>query len=73
MESLLERAASWASTRGDVAALALVGSWARGAPRADSDVDLVLLTVDPPADRQGFFGKIKYPLQNIRLGVVLTP
>ena len=49
MESLLERAASWASTRGDVAALALVGSWARGAPRADSDVDLVLLTVDPPA------------------------
>ena len=49
MESLLERAASWASTRGDVAALALVGSRVRGAARADSDVDLVLLTVDPLA------------------------
>ena len=49
MESLLERAASWASTRGVVAALALVGSRVRGAARADSDVDLVLLTVDPPA------------------------
>jgi hypothetical protein len=36
-------------------------------------ISSVTLTVDPPADRKGFFGKIKYPLQNIRLGVVLTP
>jgi hypothetical protein len=30
-----------------VVALALVGSWVRGEARADSDVDLVLLTHDP--------------------------
>jgi hypothetical protein len=36
-------------------------------------ISSVTLTVDPPSDRKGFFGKIKYPLQHIRLGVVLTP
>ena len=36
-------------------------------------ISSVTLTVDPPEDRQGFFGKITYPLHNIRLGVVLTP
>ena len=35
-------------------------------------ISSVTVTVDPPADRQGFFGKIKYPLQHIRLGMVLT-
>lgn len=35
-------------------------------------ISSVTITVDPPADRKGFFGKIKYPLQNIRLGMVLT-
>jgi uncharacterized protein len=47
VERLLEHAASWAAAREDVAAAALVGSWARGAARADSDVDLVLLTESP--------------------------
>ena len=36
-------------------------------------ISSVTLTVDPPENRQGFFGKIKYPLQNIRLGMILTP
>jgi hypothetical protein len=36
-------------------------------------ISSVTLTVDPPEDREGFFGKIRYPLHNIRLGIVLTP
>ena len=36
-------------------------------------ISAVTLTVDPPASRKGFFGKIKYPLQHIRLGIALTP
>jgi hypothetical protein len=36
-------------------------------------ISSVTLTVDPPEDRKGFFGKLDYPLQNFRLGVVLSP
>jgi hypothetical protein len=49
VDAVLERLAGWAQERSDVRALALVGSWARGAPRGDSDVDVVLLTVSPPS------------------------
>lgn len=35
---------AWASAHGDVQAIALVGSYARGEARDDSDIDLVLLT-----------------------------
>jgi len=34
----------WAKERTDVVAIVLVGSWARGDARMDSDVDVVLLT-----------------------------
>lgn len=44
VEALLSRATEWAAARKDVLALGLVGSWARGAGRPGSDVDLVLLT-----------------------------
>lgn len=47
MGSLVARAPAWADARDDVAAVALVGSWARGAERPDSDLDLVVLTDDP--------------------------
>ncbi|MGH2704321.1 MAG: nucleotidyltransferase domain-containing protein [Actinomycetota bacterium] len=33
--------------RPDVCGVAIVGSWARGEARADSDLDLVILTEDP--------------------------
>jgi hypothetical protein len=33
----------------------------------------VTITVDPPEDRRGFFGKVEYPVHHVRLGVVLTP
>jgi hypothetical protein len=36
----------WAAERDDIVAAAIVGSWARGAARKDSDVDLILLTED---------------------------
>lgn len=36
--------AAWARSRGDVRGVAVVGSWARGEARRDSDVDLVVLT-----------------------------
>lgn len=45
-----------------IVGIALVGSWARAAGRGDSDVDLIVLTAEPPAlldDRSWFaaFGK----------------
>jgi uncharacterized protein len=52
VEDFLRHAAEWAESRGDLAAVALVGSWARKEPRADSDVDLVLLTDDPQSYTQ---------------------
>jgi hypothetical protein len=36
-------------------------------------ISAVTLTVDPPEDREGFFGRVDYPVHHVRLGVVLTP
>jgi len=47
--AFLEAFSAWAAQRPDVRALALVGSWARGTARPDSDVDLVLIVRDPAA------------------------
>jgi predicted nucleotidyltransferase len=44
---LLESVVAWAARRADVRGVALVGSHARGTARADSDVDLILLTHRP--------------------------
>ena len=49
VEGLLEAVRRWAGGQADLHAVALVGSWARGAARADSDVDVVLLTDAPAA------------------------
>ena len=49
VEALLEHTGAWAAERPDIAAVALVGSWARGAQGPGSDVDLVVLTSDPSA------------------------
>lgn len=43
---MLEKATCWAQTEPAVLALVLVGSWARGTNRPDSDMDLVILTND---------------------------
>jgi uncharacterized protein len=36
--------ASWAIERNDIRAVAMLGSWVRGNPRPDSDLDLLLLS-----------------------------
>jgi hypothetical protein len=42
-DELRQKVVAWASGRGDIVAVALVGSRARGAARADSDIDLVIV------------------------------
>ncbi len=44
IRDFLEAFVNWASAHEDVQAIALVGSYARGEARDDSDIDLVLLT-----------------------------
>lgn len=44
---MLVMASHWASSNRDISALGLAGSWARGAERLSSDVDLVVLTTSP--------------------------
>jgi predicted nucleotidyltransferase len=48
VEDLVSRIAGWARTHPDIRAVALVGSWARGQAGPNSDVDVVVLTDDPP-------------------------
>jgi uncharacterized protein len=47
VEFILAEVARWARCRTEIAAIALVGSWARGMARVDSDVDLMLLSANP--------------------------
>lgn len=46
-------AKQWTSSCPDIVAAAIVGSWARGDAREDSDIDLVLLTEHPDAYVKG--------------------
>ena len=47
--AVAQQVVRWAAPRPDVRAVALAGSRARGTPRPDSDVDLVVLVHDPQA------------------------
>ena len=49
VSDFLDRVTDWAAHQPTIAAVALVGSHARGAARSDSDVDLVLLCEEPHA------------------------
>ena len=49
--ALTDAIARWVEARPDLKSLALVGSWARGAARPDSDIDLLVLANDPSAFR----------------------
>jgi uncharacterized protein len=49
---ILGEVTRWATVRSDITAVALVGSWARGTARIDSDIDLMLLTHSPLLFRQ---------------------
>ncbi len=50
-ERLLLAIEAWASERSDVLGLAVVGSWARGTARPDSDLDIMLLVKWPAVYR----------------------
>ncbi|MFI7604411.1 nucleotidyltransferase domain-containing protein [Micromonospora sp. NPDC049366] len=47
VESVVALVAAWAVERADVGGVLLVGSFARGAARMDSDVDIVVLSDNP--------------------------
>lgn len=49
VQLVIDTVTGWAAGRPDVRGVVLVGSWARGAARMDSDVDVVVLT-----DNQGY-------------------
>lgn len=51
-DAILRVAAGWAAAQSDIVGLALVGSWARGTARPDSDIDLMVLTHDPERYRR---------------------
>jgi predicted nucleotidyltransferase len=51
LDRLVSPITAWARSRPDIIGLAVVGSWARGTARPDSDVDLVLLASAPQALR----------------------
>ncbi len=48
IRNFLDSFIAWASAQRDVQGIALVGSYARGAARDDSDIDLVILTNQLP-------------------------
>ncbi|MEM6429058.1 MAG: nucleotidyltransferase domain-containing protein [Deinococcota bacterium] len=47
VDALLTKITTWAQEQPNVVALALVGSYANGTARPDSDVDLVLVCEQP--------------------------
>ncbi|MGD8402164.1 MAG: nucleotidyltransferase domain-containing protein [Anaerolineales bacterium] len=60
----LNKVTQWAATQEDIQALALVGSYARGAAKETSDVDLVLIAREPERylhdlDWIGRFGSVE--------------
>jgi predicted nucleotidyltransferase len=46
-DEIVSRVRAWACAHDDIRAVALVGSHARGKARPDSDVDLILLCLEP--------------------------
>ena len=56
-ERICRAVTDWASTRPDVCAVALVGSWARGAAATASDLDFVILSDAPVllTEREGWW------------------
>ena len=51
-DSVIAEVTRWATTRPDLRALAVVGSWARGEAQVGSDIDLIALVDQPQAYRE---------------------
>lgn len=70
IQDFVNQFVSWASEQSDVQAIAVVGSYARGEARADSDIDFVILTVQPETYLQSRhwieqFGRVeKYQIED---------
>ena len=61
LDEIVAPIVSWARRRPDIRGLALAGSWARGAARPDSDIDLILLVDEPETfRRQGWLDGITW-------------
>jgi len=52
-ERIIQAIVDWAKAQPTIQAAAVIGSHARGTARADSDIDLVLLTPNPTSFRAG--------------------
>jgi hypothetical protein len=60
--AIVSAVADWAICREDIRAMALVGSWARGDPHQESDVDLLLISdrADEYRARQEWLAEIDF-------------
>ena len=63
IRDFLDKFVSWASRQSDIQGVALVGSYARGEAKDDSDVDLVILTDLP----KKYLAEVQWPK---RFGVI---
>jgi predicted nucleotidyltransferase len=63
IRDFLDKFVLWASRQTDIQGIALVGSYARGEARDDSDIDLVILTELP----QKYLDEVQWPK---RFGVI---
>ncbi|MGB3655303.1 MAG: nucleotidyltransferase domain-containing protein [Rivularia sp. (in: cyanobacteria)] len=52
ISAILEKVANWAEIRSEILALALVGSYARGEAKPNSDIDLMVITSNTEFFRQ---------------------
>lgn len=52
ISAILEKVTNWAETRSEILALTLVGSYARGEAKPDSDIDLMLIAYNTEFFRQ---------------------
>lgn len=47
IEVFLQKLKSWSARQSDILAVVLIGSWARGTARTDSDIDIVIISTNP--------------------------
>jgi hypothetical protein len=67
LDRALSPVVAWARSRSDVIGLALVGSWARGTARPDSDIDLMVLVSEPQSFRgdDSWLAEIAWPDRSV--------
>lgn len=68
-ETIISLSTDWFQSRTDVSGIALVGSYARGAVRPGSDIDLVILCVTPQAYRTNMAWPSELPWGRLGLSV----